>query len=70
MAPWQGVNALDAAVTAYTAISALRQQTYPTSRIHAIIEMPEGSPVNIIPQHCRIKCAIRVSLLPHVRVEI
>lgn len=31
-APWDGVNALDAAVTAYVNISVLRQQIKPTCR--------------------------------------
>ena len=34
--PWEGVNALDAAVLAYTNISLLRQQMKPTWRAHAI----------------------------------
>ena len=37
-APWEGINALDAAVLAYTSISALRQQIKPTHRVHGIIE--------------------------------
>jgi hypothetical protein len=32
--PWEGVNALDAAVMAYTSISCLRQQMKPDWRIH------------------------------------
>ncbi|KAF9557216.1 hypothetical protein EC968_007719 [Mortierella alpina] len=35
--PWEGVNALDAMVTAYNGIGLLRQQTAPTSRVHCII---------------------------------
>ncbi|KAF9508816.1 hypothetical protein BS47DRAFT_1488211 [Hydnum rufescens UP504] len=37
-APWEGRNALDAAVVAYSSISALRQQMKPTHRVHGIIE--------------------------------
>ena len=37
MSPWEGQNALDAAVIAYTNISMLRQQLQPTYRIHGII---------------------------------
>lgn len=36
-APWDGVNALDAANIAYTSISALRQQIHTTDRVHGII---------------------------------
>ena len=32
--PWEGVNALDAAVTCYQTISNLRQQMKPTWRVH------------------------------------
>ena len=32
--PWEGVNALDAAVNAYQSVSNLRQQMKPTWRVH------------------------------------
>ncbi|ESZ90663.1 hypothetical protein SBOR_8943 [Sclerotinia borealis F-4128] len=38
MAPWEGINALDAVVLAYNAINALRQQIKPYERINGIIE--------------------------------
>jgi amidohydrolase len=47
--PWAGVNALDACVQAYTAISMLRQQVHPTCRIHGIITNG-GAAANIIPE--------------------
>mgnify|MGYP004719521831 CR=1 FL=1 len=43
--PWQGVNALDAAVAAYNGVATLRQQLEPDVRIHAIIT-DGGSAVN------------------------
>ena len=46
--PWEGVNALDAAVVAYNSISVLRQQMKPTWRVHAIISNGGIKP-NIIP---------------------
>ena len=67
MAPWEGVNALDAAVTAYNSISVMRQEMLPSDRAHAIIVMPEGAPVNIIPAYCQLKAAVRVSALPFHR---
>jgi len=36
-APWEGVNALDAAFVAYAGISALRQQIRPEQRVHGVI---------------------------------
>lgn len=38
LSPWEGQNALDAAVLAYNAISMLRQQLKPTHRVHGIFE--------------------------------
>ena len=48
MAPWEGVNALDATVMAYNSISAMRQQMKPSWRIHGIISNGGAKP-NIIP---------------------
>ncbi|KAJ6022806.1 uncharacterized protein N7446_013158 [Penicillium canescens] len=36
-APWEGVNALDAVVSAYVGISMLRQQIKPTDKIHGVV---------------------------------
>ncbi|KAN0060416.1 hypothetical protein ACQY0O_007746 [Thecaphora frezii] len=47
-APWEGVNALDAAVLAYTNVSALRQQMHPSNRVHGIIK-GENWAANVIP---------------------
>lgn len=47
LSPWEGTNALDAAVQCYNAISMLRQQAKPTSRIHAIISKGGYAPNNI-----------------------
>ncbi|KAF9432562.1 hypothetical protein BGZ76_010635 [Entomortierella beljakovae] len=49
-APWGGVNALDAIVTAYNGIGLLRQQTPPNCRIHFIITNG-GQAANIIPAY-------------------
>ncbi|KAL1918875.1 uncharacterized protein VTP21DRAFT_2897 [Calcarisporiella thermophila] len=56
--PWEGVNALDAAVQAYNSISALRQQIMPTCRIHGIFTNG-GRAVNIIPDYASLKFIIR-----------
>ena len=47
--PWEGINALDAAVMAYNAISTLRQQMKPDWRVHGIITKGGVKP-NIIPE--------------------
>ncbi|KAF5664248.1 amidohydrolase [Fusarium heterosporum] len=47
--PWEGVNALDALVSAYLNVSMLRQQILPSERIHgAIVQAPKPSS-NAIP---------------------
>ncbi|CAL1544856.1 unnamed protein product [Lymnaea stagnalis] len=60
--PWEGVNALDAAVQAYNGISALRQQIKPTSRLHAIISKGGAKP-NIIPDLAELELMARASLV-------
>lgn len=49
-APWEGVNALDAILTTFNALNALRQQILPDARIHGIISNGGAAP-NIIPDH-------------------
>ncbi|KAH9807887.1 amidohydrolase [Melampsora americana] len=58
-APWEGVNALDAAVAAYTSISILRQQIHPTHRVHGIIQGSERWTANVIPDYACLKYGIR-----------
>ena len=56
--PWEGVNALDAAVLAYNSISVLRQQMKPTWRVHGIIKNG-GVAANIIPETTEMECMVR-----------
>ena len=56
--PWEGINALDAAVMAYTNISVLRQQMKPTWRVHGIITEGGVKP-NIIPDRAQLEYYIR-----------
>ncbi|XP_055334574.1 xaa-Arg dipeptidase-like isoform X2 [Paramacrobiotus metropolitanus] len=46
--PWEGINALDAAVAAYQDVSLFRQQMKPNWRVHAVI-LNGGAKPNIIP---------------------
>lgn len=59
--PWDGVNALDAAVLAYQGVSVLRQQIHPTRRIHGIIKDGGVAP-NIIPASTRMEYYVRSPL--------
>ncbi|KAJ7130272.1 hypothetical protein C8R44DRAFT_63390 [Mycena epipterygia] len=58
LSPWEGKNALDAAVLGYNNISALRQQLRPTHRVHGIFEGKDWAP-NIIPDYAKFICYVR-----------
>uniref|UniRef100_UPI0037E89F28 peptidase M20 domain-containing protein 2-like n=1 Tax=Semicossyphus pulcher TaxID=241346 RepID=UPI0037E89F28 len=60
--PWEGVNALDAAVLAYNNISALRQQLKPEWRLHGIIKHGGEKP-NIIPAYTELQFYLRTPLV-------
>ncbi|KAG1767822.1 hypothetical protein EDD22DRAFT_949874 [Suillus occidentalis] len=51
LSPWEGQNALDAAVLAYNNISLLRQQIKPTHRVHGIFEGKDWAPNSEISIH-------------------
>ena len=59
-APEQGVNALDAVVLLYNAISMLRQQVRSDVRIHGII-LNGGAAANIIPDYAAIRYRTRAN---------
>lgn len=56
--PWDGINALDAVVAAYSNISMLRQQMKPDWRVHSVITNG-GLVPNIIPAETEMQCQIR-----------
>jgi amidohydrolase len=56
--PWEGLNALDACVQTYTAVSMLRQQVRPECRIHGIITNGGAAP-NIIPEQAAATFYVR-----------
>lgn len=58
--PWEGVNALDAFVNLYVAVSAFRQQMTPTDKIHGIPTHGGDAP-NIIPSHTRSEWYVRAA---------
>ncbi|CAI7638734.1 hypothetical protein PCG10_003650 [Penicillium crustosum] len=58
MAPWEGTNALDAAVLSYSGIGVLRQQIHPCNRVHCVIS-EGGLRPNIIPGSSALDCYIR-----------
>ena len=56
--PWEGLNALDAAVMAYNSISVLRQQMKPDWRVHGVITNGGAKP-NIIPEKSVMEYYVR-----------
>ncbi|XP_066850642.1 xaa-Arg dipeptidase [Anser cygnoides] len=65
--PWEGVNALDAAVLAYNNLSVLRQQMKPTWRVHGIIKNGGVKP-NIIPSYTELEFYLRAPSMKDLSV--
>ena len=65
-APWNGVNALDAAAVFYNAVAMLRQQLRDGSRVHMIVT-DGGDAVNIIPERAALRVEIRHSDFKYFR---
>lgn len=66
MAPYQGVNALDAMTLAYNAVSMLRQQTKEYDRIHFIIDKGGDFP-NVIPTKASSSNQVRSATMKELR---
>ncbi|KAF5892602.1 peptidase M20 domain-containing protein 2, partial [Clarias magur] len=69
--PWEGINALDAAVMAYSSISVLRQQLKPAWKVHGVIKHGGVKP-NIIPDYSELEYYLRTSShrdLPNFRAK-
>ncbi|KAF8062299.1 hypothetical protein FPV67DRAFT_1421783 [Lyophyllum atratum] len=69
LSPWEGKNALDAAVLGYNNISALRQQLLPTHRVHGIFEGKDWAP-NIIPDYAKMICYVRAPTRSELQVTL
>jgi metal-dependent amidase/aminoacylase/carboxypeptidase family protein len=65
--PWRGINALDALVIAYNAVSVLRQQTMPSDVIGMSITNG-GSAPNIIHAYAAGHCVIRAESSSRLKV--
>lgn len=64
-APHEGINALDAVISFFNMINALRQQTTDDARIHGIITKG-GSAPNIIPDFAEAKFNIRAKRIAYL----
>ena len=60
--PWAGINALDACIQTFNAVSMLRQQVRSDCRIHGIIENG-GVAANIIPEYAKATFYVRAPRL-------
>jgi amidohydrolase len=58
IAPWDGVNALDAVCLSYNAVSMLRQQIRPFERIHGVFRAAGDRP-NVTPADCTVEYYVR-----------
>ncbi|KAK2114038.1 hypothetical protein P7K49_008304 [Saguinus oedipus] len=65
--PWEGLNALDAAVLAYNNLSVFRQQMKPTWRVHGIIKNGGVKP-NIIPSYSELIYYFRAPSMKELQV--
>jgi amidohydrolase len=61
-APWEGRNALDAAVLGYLNVAAIRQHIRPTERVHGVITKG-GEKANIVPRHAQAHWMVRSDTL-------
>ncbi|MGW8374872.1 M20 family metallopeptidase [Streptomyces sp. ODS28] len=62
VAPWEGVNALDAMTLAHTALGLLRQQLPPRTVVHGI-HTEGGQAANVIPSLTRARYEVRAPTL-------
>ncbi|KAK7461001.1 hypothetical protein VKT23_008928 [Stygiomarasmius scandens] len=58
LAPYEGINALDAAVLSYNNVNALRQQLKPDVRVHGIFKGKDWA-INIIPDYAMYSIGVR-----------
>lgn len=65
--PWEGLNALDAAVLCYNNISCLRQQMKPNWRVHGVISKGGLQP-NIIPEETELQYYLRAPTEPELSI--
>lgn len=67
VAPYEGVNALDAVVLSYNGMSMLRQQIRPSDRIHSVI-LEGGQRPNVITSNTTMQYYVRSASLKGARV--
>ncbi|TFY78609.1 hypothetical protein EWM64_g5402, partial [Hericium alpestre] len=66
-APWEGINALDAAFLAYSSISVLRQQMKPDHRVQGTVSGKNWA-ANVIPDYAKMTWIVRAPTWDEVDV--
>ncbi len=62
--PWRGVNALNAIISLFNALDAMRQQIRTDARIHGVITRG-GEQANIIPEYTSAEFYLRATTVPY-----
>src|SRR2546423_1237149 len=64
--PWRGVNALNAVISLFNALDAMRQQIHTGARIHGVITKG-GDQANIIPEYTSAEFYLRATTVAYCR---
>jgi amidohydrolase len=64
--PWRGVNALNAIISLFNALDAMRQQIHTDARIHGVITKG-GEQANIIPEYTSAEFYLRATTVAYCR---
>ena len=67
VAPWDGINALDAVTLLHTAVGLLRQQILPTDRIRGVV-LSAGQRSGVIPSYAKARYCVRSASLERYKV--
>ncbi|KAJ6447307.1 amidohydrolase [Purpureocillium lavendulum] len=67
VAPWDGINALDAVTLLHTSIGLLRQQILPTDRIRGVV-LEAGQRSGVIPSYAKARYCVRSASLERYKV--
>jgi amidohydrolase len=62
--PWRGVNALNAVISLFNALDAMRQQIRTDARVHGVITRG-GEQANIIPEYTSAEFYLRATTVPY-----
>lgn len=67
VAPWDGINALDAVTLLHTSLGLLRQQILPTDRIRGVV-LEAGQRSGVIPSYAKARYCVRSASLERYKV--